>query len=314
MSCKCAPSLRKALDDATKRWPKRSRLSDGCCADDRHVKAGRSDHIADASGYAHAADLTHNPENGVDCNKLVTQVLYDARVKYVIFNRKIYYQGSPPKAYTGANAHDHHMHISIKPNAHLDLSPWPWSPRLAASAQEAAGDDSPTGASDSVPEAIAAQQALAQGEGGTSQQTPATASITVKDGNVNVETSEGIKPLELVAIEKPPSQNFAATIRNKITTVTGGNVTLALARDYAEQARLFGLSLRFWFWISFIAAAATVIYLLAAFYKHRSDTARDLEITNQLIAANTTDSNRVELVDADRVEEFKAKGFKIVKR
>lgn len=163
-------------------------------------------------------------------------------------------------------------------------------------------------------EQVNASQAQSDAPGEPSQQIPATASISVKDGNVNVETSEGIKPVELVAIEKPPAKNFGASIRNKITTVAGGNVTLAMVRDYAEQAKFLGLSLRFWFWITLIAGAATAVYLLAAFYKHRSDVARDLEITNQLIQANSTETNRVELVDIERVDEFKAKGFKIVRR
>lgn len=313
MSCKCAPSLKKALDDATKRWPKRSRLSDGCCGDEAHRKR-KSDHNPDASGFAHACDITHDPKNGLDCSSLVNSILLDARVKYVIWNRKIYYPFSTPKDYTGANAHDHHLHISIKPNAHLDLSPWPWSPLFAASAQEAAGDDLDNSEGESASDVTLAQHASAPSAGDASQELPATASITVKDGNVNVETSEGIKPVELVAIEKPPAKNFSSTIRNKITTVAGGNVTLAMIRDYAEQAKFLGLSLRFWFWITLIAGAATVVYLVAAFYKHRSDVARDLELTNQLIQANSTESNRVELVDADKVDEFKAKGFKIVRR
>lgn len=133
MGCRCAPALKKALDDATKRWPKRVRASDGCCGDEAHRKR-KSDHNPDVSGYAHAADITHDPKNGVDCNEIAAQLigLKDSRVKYLIWNARIWFpsEGARPggwSAYTGPNEHRHHIHISIKANAHHDLSPWPWS-------------------------------------------------------------------------------------------------------------------------------------------------------------------------------------------
>lgn len=129
MGCKCSPSLRKLLDDATKRWPDRSRASDGCCGDKAHA-ARKSDHNP-ANGYAHAADLTHDPAHGVDCLTLSRQVINDSRVTYVIWNGHIFKRYKPDLGwakYTGVNRHDHHMHVSIRLDATFDLSPWPWSP------------------------------------------------------------------------------------------------------------------------------------------------------------------------------------------
>lgn len=128
MGCKCAPACTKALKDATARWPKRSRISDGCCGDAAH--AGRkSDHNPDASGFAHAYDLTHDPGNGVDCNLLSKEVIKDPRVTYVIWSGKIFKTRTGKwTTYTGPNKHNHHMHVSIKSDAHNDLSQWPWSP------------------------------------------------------------------------------------------------------------------------------------------------------------------------------------------
>lgn len=329
MGCRCAPSLKKALEDATKQWPKRWRLSDGCCADDRHIKAGKSDHIADESGYAHAADLTHNPENGLDCNVLIAPLLLDRRVKYLIFNKKIYYPGSTPRAYTGANAHKQHIHISIKPNAHLDMSDWPWSPKQPTIAMEDADDEAEV-----LPHIIAQAVDTTQEDRETGRQgdretvvyqspdslneapkDATSATVIVKDGDVSVKTStEGAKVLSLVAVEKPASAGFLPIIKSRITTLAGGNVTLQVVRDYAEQARLFGLSARFWFWISVIASLATAVYLISLFYKHRSDVKRDLEITNTLIASNSTPDTRIELVATEDIDKFKDRGFKIVRR
>jgi putative chitinase len=138
--------------------------------------------------------------------------------------------------------------------------------------------------------------------------------VTVKDGDVSVSTSENPAPAEKVAIEKPAAKNFTSEITTDIKKVTGGNVTLQAARETAEQFNFLGLSGRFWLWISIIAIVGSAIYLTMRFYKHRSDVARDLEITNSLIAANTTDANKVVLVDSDKIEEFKARGYKVVTR
>lgn len=128
MSCKPAPACKKALTDATAHWPKRNRASDGLCGDAAHAKR-KSDHNPDASGFAHAFDLTDDPKNGPDCGVLAGQLTAsgDPRVKYIIWNSRIWYPGSGWKAYTGPNKHTKHMHVSIKPNSTNDLRPWPWT-------------------------------------------------------------------------------------------------------------------------------------------------------------------------------------------
>lgn len=138
--------------------------------------------------------------------------------------------------------------------------------------------------------------------------------VTVIDGNIEVKTSEGEKPKEKVAIEKPPSKQFAKEIRNDIAAVTGGNVGVQTIREAAEGANFLGLSPRFWLWISIIAVVAAVIYLVMKFFKHREEVKRDLEITKQLMAENSTDSNQVVLVDAEKIEEYKQRGYKVVTR
>ena len=127
-----AKTCRKALDDATLRWPKRNRKSDGIMGDNAHENR-KSDH-----NLGNAFDLTHDPDNGVDCYKLALEVIKDPRVTYVIWNSKIHNRTRAAEGwrpYTGANKHTHHMHVSIKDTARDDLSPWPWS----GAADDAAG-------------------------------------------------------------------------------------------------------------------------------------------------------------------------------
>lgn len=119
-----AKTCKQALADATARWPRRNKASDGIMGDTRHQKR-KSDHN-DGNAY----DLTHDPGKGVDCNVLSRQVINDARVTYVIWDRKIYNRSRAAEGwrrYTGQNPHTHHMHVSIRAASRDDLSPWPWS-------------------------------------------------------------------------------------------------------------------------------------------------------------------------------------------
>lgn len=135
MGCKPAPVCKKALTDATQRWPKRNRASDGICGDAAHQKRP-SDHN---SGNAY--DLTHDIDNGPNCHVLSTQVVNDPRVTYVIWTGKIYKCREPEKGwqvYRGPNPHNHHMHVSIKSESRDNLSPWPWTPKTERAAVERA--------------------------------------------------------------------------------------------------------------------------------------------------------------------------------
>lgn len=119
-----APCCTKALRDATEHWPDRNRASDGIMGDARH-QATKSDH-----NDGNAFDLTHDPTHGVDCATISRQVIDDTRVTYVIFNRQIYNRARATegwRAYTGSNPHDHHMHVSIRPESRNTLTAWPWS-------------------------------------------------------------------------------------------------------------------------------------------------------------------------------------------
>ncbi|EOC1335837.1 hypothetical protein ACI09U_003626 [Cronobacter turicensis] len=116
-----ALSVRKALQDATTRWPNRNKLSDGIMGDAAHQKR-KSDH-----NDGNAFDLTHDPVNGPDCNEWAPVVINDPRVKYVIWNRRIYIVSEGVwKEYTGSSPHNKHMHVSIHAESRDDLSPWPW--------------------------------------------------------------------------------------------------------------------------------------------------------------------------------------------
>jgi hypothetical protein len=71
-----------------------------------------------------AVDLTHDPDNGVDCKDIYKRLQNDRRVKYLIFSGKIWNQVDGERVYKGTNKHNKHLHISIKDQYAKDDSNW----------------------------------------------------------------------------------------------------------------------------------------------------------------------------------------------
>ena len=108
---KACPSAIAVLKQASAFWPKRSKVSDGLLPSAAHQKQNpNSDH-----NLGLAVDLTHDPANGVDCKDIFNRLKSDLRVKYLIHAGRIYQDGHENN-YTGPNKHNHHLHISIKPD------------------------------------------------------------------------------------------------------------------------------------------------------------------------------------------------------
>lgn len=131
----CLDRLRKQIDSA---YPGRSVASDGTIGDGAHQDR-TSDHnphvIADGTGVVTAFDITHDPAHGCDAGRIAASLhaSRDPRIKYIIWNRRIANSspiGAAPawawRAYTGANPHTRHCHVSVKAARHLydDSSPW----------------------------------------------------------------------------------------------------------------------------------------------------------------------------------------------
>lgn len=124
-----APAAKAALDEATFRWPGRSRASDGLCGDTAH-QLRRSDHNPDGNGLCCAFDLTHDLPHGVDAHALLDQLRRrrDPRVKYLISRRRI---AGPPdwewRPYGGTNPHMKHGHVSLTQAGRYTTGAW-WAP------------------------------------------------------------------------------------------------------------------------------------------------------------------------------------------
>ena len=122
---KATPAAIAVLRQATAICPSRKKASDGLLPSAAHqVQNPNSDHN---TGYA--VDLTHDPVNGIDCVDIFEKLKEDKRVKYLIFQGKIWSKEKAKQGnriYTGSNKHTKHLHISINDGMGNDTSPWFW--------------------------------------------------------------------------------------------------------------------------------------------------------------------------------------------
>ena len=120
---RATPAAIAVLQQATALRPNRKKASDGLLPSAAHLaQSPNSDHN---TGFA--ADLTHDPKHGIDCREIFEKLKDDKRVKYLIFNGKIWSDEQGERNYTGSNKHSSHLHISIEDNCGNNKSPWfPW--------------------------------------------------------------------------------------------------------------------------------------------------------------------------------------------
>jgi hypothetical protein len=122
---RATPAAIAVLRQATAISPSRKKASDGLLPSAAHIKQSpSSDHN---TGFA--VDLTHDVAHGIDCFDIFEKLKEDKRVKYLIFQGKIWSKERAKEGnrkYTGSNPHNKHLHISINDDMGADTSPWFW--------------------------------------------------------------------------------------------------------------------------------------------------------------------------------------------
>jgi hypothetical protein len=114
MAWRLAKSLLTLRVQINARYPNRSKVSDGAVGDLAHSKS-KSDHNP-RDGVVTAIDITNDLKNGPDLAGMIPYLMADPRTKYIIFNKKIYnpsISSGAARPYSGANAHQKHLHLSV---------------------------------------------------------------------------------------------------------------------------------------------------------------------------------------------------------
>lgn len=121
--CKAGVALRNEINASN---PKRDKRSDGWIGDAAHA-ATKSDHNPDPSdgGVVRAIDVDND---GIDPDRLVSVLIKDRRINYVIWNRHIWSRvhGFTKRAYVGASPHTEHVHVSFMHDKKLEADGRPF--------------------------------------------------------------------------------------------------------------------------------------------------------------------------------------------
>jgi len=136
-----ARSLDVLLEEVNAFAPLRSKVADGSIGDAAHASRD-SDHnpwvTFGGQGIVRARDITHDPANGLDCQRLADNLAALLALgghpaaregAYVIWGGRIFsfdrrHEGWRP--YSGSNPHDHHLHLSVAldPAGFDSTRPW----------------------------------------------------------------------------------------------------------------------------------------------------------------------------------------------
>lgn len=145
MSWHIAPALKQMLAEVNKKWPGRSKASDGGIGNAAH-SARSSDHNPNGRGSVNAYDVTIK---GINEQTLIAQAKKHPSVRYIIFNRRIMNRdigNFAPRYYSGANPHDKHVHISLYQSASAErrTRSWGLAKAKAVAGGGSGGSSSPT--------------------------------------------------------------------------------------------------------------------------------------------------------------------------
>lgn len=122
-----APSLKQLQLELNLRYP--GRPADGTIGDASHAaRASEHNPDRDSDGMPRGAVSAMDIYTGKVPSSLVSTLIKDPRVWYVIHKRVIYSRtyGFKPRAYTGSNPHNSHIHVSLLQTkaAHDSVLPW----------------------------------------------------------------------------------------------------------------------------------------------------------------------------------------------
>lgn len=119
-----APSLVRLRDEVNRKWPNRSKVSDGTIGDPAHASR-QSEHNPNSRGSVNAIDITND---GINVDALIGAAIRHPSTWYVISRGFIYSRryGFVKRPYTGSNPHDKHVHISILTTEAAEQNATPW--------------------------------------------------------------------------------------------------------------------------------------------------------------------------------------------
>lgn len=139
-----APALGRLRFEINALWPHRDKTSDGWIGDTSHAARPSDHNPAPPDGIVRAIDIDEDLVVGLadagEAMPLVNQIISDVRTRYVIYEGRIWTRDTGQwRGYSGANAHRHHIHVSVRSVSGLDRDARPWNISRSTSAGSGGG-------------------------------------------------------------------------------------------------------------------------------------------------------------------------------
>ena len=299
MAWRIAESLKTLRTQINAAYPNRDKASDGGIGNAEHASRN-SDHnpwVKDSHGMGvvTAIDIDEDLASNIHSIEAIVSAIRasrDKRVKYIIYERRITVAGSDLqrwKAYHGANAHEHHAHISVNSDPKLYDSTKAWDIGITKNSAAMQPSDSPS--------TIENDQTNVSKPVDSPTETPPTTASKKNEQDVNKPiTQEGPKPYNEIGLKD--------TLKNDAKSVLPANGGLQMVSEYAQQATgwppwVIGLIGK----AALIVLVATIVWLLYRIISYLVHTWRENERVKLMALINTDVTRKnIEFVPPPTVE------------
>jgi hypothetical protein len=141
-----------------------------------------------------------------------------------------------------------------------------------------------------------------------------TAEIT-PEGGVKMSSSEGTPaPKERIAIIKATPKKWYQGLGTKVTTLVTGNALFQWVWGQIETISALSVPPFVWYSVSAIVVVGGLIWIIHEVISSHQDKTIQAEVDKLLVEQNSTPENLAQLIPANQVDLYRAKGYKIITR
>jgi len=135
------------------------------------------------------------------------------------------------------------------------------------------------------------------------------------EGGVKVESTQATNaPKERVAVVKAQPEKWYQAAWTKIVTFITGNAVFQWIWGQLDTFQSLHIPVAVWYIVSGGAVAGGLLWIGSDILETRRANERQKEIDQLLVTQNSTPDNLVQLIPADEVELYRARGFRIITR
>jgi len=119
---------------------------------------------------------------------------------------------------------------------------------------------------------------------------------------------------ERVAVVKAKPKPWYSMLGAKITAVVTGNTLFQWVQTQFDTIKDLGLPNQVWWTVGIIIAAGSLMWIASSIWQNYQENEAQKELDALLVKENSTPDNLAQLIPANQLELYRARGFKIITR